>query len=391
MNRTYFDNAASTQIDPAVQKSMHEFEGQFFGNPNSLHREGQAARAAIDNAREVIAKFIQAEPQEIIFTSGATESNNLAIQGVINHALYSKKITKPHIITTELEHQCVYNTIKSLTSRGLIESTFIKPDKHGQINANQVLKAIRDNTILVSAIFVSNEIGSILPIREIGKILFEINLKRKQKIVFHTDAAQALKYLNCNVKKSNLDLLTGSAHKIYGPKGIGILYIKQGTPLDNLMFGGAQEYAFRPGTQNTVGIIGMAVAIKLLGSLEKRQETAEKIKKLSDKLIKFFQTEKYFDLNGPIEENRAPDIISATIYGIDQDLLVSAVDLAGFAVSTGSACVSGSSKPSHVIESLGKIGKKKAATIRISLSKNNTEEEIDKFIDELKRIVLALR
>jgi cysteine desulfurase len=251
------------------------------------------------------------------------------------------------------------------------------------IQAEQIIQSVKDNTVLVSVIFVSNEIGSILPIRQIGKFLTEVNSRQKYKIVFHTDAVQAFKYYNCHVEKLGVDLMTISAHKINGPKGIGALYVKPGTKIENLLHGGSQEYSLRPGTQNTVGIIGFAEAVKLLGDFEQKQESAEKIRKLSDELLDEIKKIKNFEINGPIGENRAPDNVNFTIKGEDQEMVIAKFDLAGFAVSTGSACVSGSSEPSHVILSLDKKYKDPSATVRITLGKQNTDAEIKSFIQLL--------
>ncbi|MBX4204594.1 MAG: cysteine desulfurase [Candidatus Doudnabacteria bacterium] len=379
VKRIYLDNAATTPIDKRVAKAMRDFELEFYGNPNSIHREGQSARAKIDFARAEIAQFINAKPQEIIFTSGATEANNHALRGVISSALRNLR-SKVHVVTTAIEHQSVYETLKLMESWKIIDVTYLKPDKQGMIEASDVIKAITDNTVLISVIHVSNEIGSVLPIREIGKSLEAINAKAKHPILFHTDAVQAAKYFNLNVEKNNVDLMTISAHKINGPKGIGALYIRSGTPIDNLMTGGAQEYGMRPGTQNTPGIIGFAKAIQLLGSLEERQSAARRIAVLRDKLISELSQFDRCDLNGPTGDQRAPDNVNFSILGADSELVMSKLDLAGIAASTGSACVSGSAEPSHVIRALGKINDIKAATVRLTLGKQNSLSDIKQAI-----------
>jgi cysteine desulfurase len=392
MKRIYLDNAATTPLDPRVAKTMREFESEFFGNPNSTHREGQQARGRIDTARAVVAKFINAKPQEIIFTSGATEANNLAVQGVVNHAIYNRRILKPHIVTTKLEHQSVYNVVKELENRGVISATFVSPNKEGLITAADVKKAIKKNTVLVSVIFVSNEIGSILPIREISRIIKDSNLKpQTSSLVFHVDAVQAARFHNCNVEKLGCDLLTLSAHKFYGPKGIGALYVRSGTKLKNLMFGGAQEYGLRPGTQNTSGIIGFGKTIELLGSLERRQKIGLETTRLRDRLIKGLLEIGQVELNGPIGELRTPDNVNILVYGVDQDSLIAALDLSGISASTGSACVSGSSAPSHVIASLGKVGFDAAAIVRFTLGRETTQTEIEHVIKTFKTLISKLR
>jgi cysteine desulfurase len=381
--RIYFDNAATTPLDKKVVAAMDKFQAEFFGNPNSIHYEGQQARAKIDFARADVAAAISAQPQEIIFTSGATESNNFAVKGTVAFAL-SHMNEKPHVITTLLEHQSVYNTVKKMEEQGIIEATYLKPDRSGIIPAEDVIKAVKDNTVLVSVIFVSNEIGSVLPVREIGKLLAEINARQKYKIVFHTDAVQALKYYNCHVEKLGVDLMTISAHKINGPKGIGALYVKTGTKIENLLHGGSQEYSLRPGTQNTSGIIGFAEAVKLLGDFENKQKSAEKIRTFSDSLLAAVKKMENFEINGPVGEDRTPDNINFTIKGMDQEMVIAKLDLAGFAISTGSACVSGSTEPSHVILSLNNNYEEPAATVRVTLGNQNTADEVNQLINILQ-------
>ena len=389
MKRIYLDSAATTPLDKRVAKAMADFESEFWGNPNSIHREGQQARAKIDFARADIAQFINAKPQEIIFTSGATEANNLALKGVVSNAIHTLKI-KPHIVTTELEHQSVYNAVKEMEKWGVIDATYIKPTKEGMIDPNDVIRSVTDTTVLVSVIFVSNEIGSVLPVREIGKLLSEHNSREKHKILFHTDAVQAVKYFNCNVQKLGVDLMTVSAHKINGPKGIGALYVKSGIKPDPIMAGGSQEYGRRPGTQNTSGIIGMAKAFNLLGTLEQRQKNAEKIKKLRDKLISEITKIDNVEINGPMGETRSPDNVNFNIYGVDQESIVAALDLAGIAASTGSACVSGSTEPSHVIRAIGKATDWKSATVRLTLGSQNTADEISTAHKVIKTVLTKL-
>ncbi len=383
MKRIYLDHAATTPLDKRISRQMRDFELEFFGNPNSTHREGQKARGLIDQARGRVAKFLAAKPQEIIFTSGATEANNLAIQGVVNYHLLHKK-GRPHVVTTKLEHQSVYNTIRELEIRGVIDATFVTPNREGLIFAEQIAKAIKSNTILVSVIFVSNEIGTLLPIREIRKSL-------PANIALHVDAVQAAKFYNLNVEKLGCDLLTLSAHKLYGPKGIAALYVKTGLKMANLSFGGSQEFGRRPGTQNTSGIIGFAQALDQLGGLEERQALGAKLIKLRDTLIKNLSEIPDSELNGPVGESRTPDNVSWTFFGIDQDELMTALDLAGVSASSGSACVSGSSEPSHVIEALGKVTERIAATLRLTLGRTTTASEIKTTSDIIKKIISQLR
>lgn len=387
MERIYLDNAATTPLHPRVASAMRRFDKNF-GNPSSIHREGQAARAAIDYARAGLASFFACKPQEIIFTSGATESNNLAIQGTVGQAI-SNSNTKPHVITTELEHHSVYSLVKELERRGAIEATYIKPDKKGLIKAEDVITEIKDNTVLVSVIFVSNEIGSVLPVREIGRAINDINIRQRQPILFHTDAVAAVKYYNCNVEKLGADLLTFTSHKIGGPKGIGGLFLKSGTKLQEIIVGGSQEYGRRAGTQNAPGIIGMEQAFKLLGSLEQRQENAAKTAALRDLLIGELCEIKGAKLNGPTGDKRSPDNVNLTFANVDQETLLTAVDLMGIAVSSGSACVSGSTEPSHVISALG--NKDTGAVIRLTLADGMSKQEISKAAKLIKTAVNKLK
>jgi cysteine desulfurase len=384
--RIYLDFAAATPIDPRVMKEMRKFENEFFGNPNSAHWEGQGSRAKIDFMRAQISDFFHCSPQEIIFTSGATESNNLAIQGVVSHYLATHN-RKPHVITTTLEHQSVYNPIKELEKTGAIEATFVTPNPDGTIDASDIVKEIKNNTVLISVIFVSNEIGSVLPIRKLGGLLSEYRQKHKQKIYFHTDAVQAVKYYNCHAGKLNVDLLTFSGHKIYGPKGIGGLFVKTGTRLAGILHGGAQEYGLRAGTQNTAGIIGMAKAFSLLGNLEERQNAGLQARKIRDKIRQGLQKHSKIIFNTPAkEELSCPDILNFLIKGMDQEILIAKLDSEGIAVSTGSACVSGSVKPSHVILSLNKKIPRPFSAARISIGKGITLSDADSVIKKISEI-----
>ncbi|MGE5298057.1 MAG: cysteine desulfurase family protein [Acidobacteriaceae bacterium] len=382
--RIYLDHAATTPIAKEVSLVMADFDRRQFGNPSSIHHEGQEARASIDSARADIAEFFNCLPQEIIFTSGATEANNLAIAGCISDYV-SRHNAKPHVITTILEHQSVFNTVKTAYERGIIEATFVEPDKNGITDPKKIVAEIRDNTILISLIFVSNEIGTLQPVRELGKLLAEYNSKSRQKIIFHTDAVQAVKFYNCNVKKLGVDLLTFSGHKINGPKGIGGLFIKAGSRLNKIQFGGSQEYEKRAGTQNTTGIIGMSRAILLLGSLENRESLAKKIRKLKDHLADFAVNQKIQILGDHSLEKSCPDILTLYFKNLDQDTLLARLDVAGYSVSNGSACSSGSTNPSNILKALHVPGK--GAVVRISLGKSNTLSEIEKLEDLISNLI----
>lgn len=380
MKRIYLDYAATAPVDKRVAKAMRDFELKNFGNPSSSHREGQVVRGALDFARTSVAEFLHAKPQEIIFTSGATEANNLAILGTVNR--YQGK-SKPHVVTTTLEHHSVYNTVKELEKKGIIEATFVHPDKTGKIKADDVLNAVKKNTVLVSVIFVCNEIGTILPVREIGNGL------AGKGITYHVDAVQAAKFYNCHVEKLGCDLLTLSGHKLRGPKGIGALYVKAGSKLENIAFGGSQEYGLRPGTQNTAGIIGFAESIKLLGSLEAREKTAGKIFKNKLKFASILMNAPGVSLNGTLDNSFAPDILSVNIEGVDQDGLMTLLDLNGIAASTGSACVSGSTEPSHVIASLR--DDPNSSTLRLSFGAETTNSDLVRAGKVITQAIIQLR
>ena len=262
--KIYLDYGATTPLDKNVLEKMQPFFSDDFGNPSSAHSMGQTALEAIDEARQNVAKKLNCLNSEIIFTSGATESNNFAVKGIANYyyAKNGKDALKPHFITSKIEHHCVLESVEELEKAGLIEATFLDVDKNGLVSIEEIKNSIRENTILVSVMYVNNEIGTIQPIAEIGKLLKEINQDRKNKIIFHTDAVQAINYLDCDVEKLGADLLSFSAHKFYGPKGIGALYIRKGTPIKRILSGGAQEFGMRAGTQNVPAIVGLGEAIK---------------------------------------------------------------------------------------------------------------------------------
>ena len=375
----YLDNAATTQTDPRVIKAMEPYFGKIYGNPMSVHTPGQKALEAIDNSRSNIAKFLNCLGQEVIFTSGATESNNLAIKGVINSHLDLK--FKPHVITSSIEHHCVLETIQSFEKAGLITATYIKPDKEGVIDSKKVIKAINKNTILISIMYVNNEIGTIQPIAEIGK--------NKGKAIFHTDAVQAVNYLNCDVKKLGVDMLSFSGHKIYGPKGIGALFVKQGTVIKPIQLGGAQEFNLRAGTHNVPGIVGIGKAIELI-QLDGNKD-AQKVKTLRDQLWSGIEEKiKNITLNGSWKK-RIPSNLNVSFKNVEGEGILISLDLDGIAASTGSACSSGSLAPSHVMMSLANNPLRAHSSIRFSLGRFNTEEDIKYVLKKLPPIIEKLR
>ena len=380
----YLDYAATTPVDKEVLKAMTPYLKKDFGNPSSLHRFGQKTRSAIDEARKKVAKFLNCSESEIIFTGSATEANNLAIFGVVR-ALKKKEI-KPHIITTKIEHHAVLHPFEELKKEG-VEVSFIAPNKEGIVEIDDIQKAIKENTVFISIMYANNEIGTIQPIQKIGKLIARLNKNRKHKIYFHTDAVQAVNYLDCNVKELGVDLLTLSAHKIYGPKGVGALFVKQGTPIEPIIYGGGHEFGLRSGTENVAGIVGLGKAIELV---EKHKNDIKRIKKLQDKIIEEVLKIPNTRLNGS-REKRLPNNVNISISGVEGESLVIALDQYGIAVSTGSACSSKELKPSHVLLAIGLSPKEAHGSLRITLGRFTTEEEVDYFLKILPKVVKRLR
>ncbi|MDD3498470.1 MAG: cysteine desulfurase family protein [Candidatus Moranbacteria bacterium] len=390
--KIYLDHAATTSLDKRVFRAMEPYFREKFGNPSSVHSFGQEAMFAIEKSRKEVARFLNCSDSEIIFTSGATESNNLAVRGVIEK--YWEEMGKnapiPHIITSAIEHHCVLDTAISIKKMGLVELSILPVHKNEGIVAIEDLKGkIKDNTILVSIMYVNNEIGTVQPIEEIGEFIKEINKERKNKIMFHTDAVQAVNYFDCNTKKLNTDMLSFSGHKIYGPKGAGVLFIKKGTPLKPIQFGGGQEYRIRPGTQNVPAIVGIGKAVEMIGG--EKSEVKNRIKKLRDYLVnKVLKEIPDSYLNGS-KEKRSPNNANFRFDNVEGEGLLIYLDMEGISASTGSACSSGSLEPSHVLLALGIKHEQAHGSLRITLGKNNTKEELDIFIKKLKKTVERLR
>ncbi|MCD6149872.1 cysteine desulfurase [bacterium] len=384
--RIYLDYAATAPMDKKVFEAMRPYFSAKFGNPMSIHNFGQEAMKAVDNARQQIADFLNCSASEIIFTSGATESNNLVIKGVLKY--YLKKRDKPHIIISQLEHPCIFNACMAAEKENLAEVTYLPVNQSGVIKTGDVKKAIKKNTLLISVMYVNNEIGTVQPIAEIGKLIKKINKADSRKIIFHTDAAQAVNYFSCDVKKLNVDLLSLSGHKIYGPKGIGALYIKKNTLIKNIQDGGEQEYGMRSGTHNVPGIAGLGFAVS---SIKYNVSSINKIKKLRDYLIEKISGEiagAY--LNGSAIK-RSPANANFRFDGVEGEGLALALDLEGIAVSTGSACSTGSLKPSQTLTALGLKPKQIYGSLRITLGKQTTKKELDYTIKKLKEAVKRLR
>ncbi|MDP2664840.1 MAG: cysteine desulfurase family protein [bacterium] len=375
--RIYLDYAASTPVDKEVMAAMFPYFKKEWGNPSSLHSFGQKARAVIENARERVAKFLSCQPLEVVFTSGATEANNLVIQGLLR----SQK--KPHVITSQIEHESVLSPIRELESEGVAEVTYIAPNKEGIIDPVDVARAIKENTVLVSIMYVNSEIGTIQPIAEIGAIV-------KPPVLFHTDAVQAAQFLDCSVQKLGVDLLTLSSHKIYGPKGVGVLYIKEGTMLSPLNVGGGQEQGMRSGTENVAGIVGMGVAVAEVQN-PKASVRNIKIRQLRDLLTKEVLKKIPGSLLTGSSTSRLPNNAHFRFQSIHGKDLAMLLDQKGFAVSTGSACSEKTEEPSHVLLALGLSIEESLSALRVTLGKQTTKEEVVKFIKTLCLSVERLR
>jgi cysteine desulfurase len=387
MKKIYLDYAATTPVDEEVLREMMPYFSDKFGNPSSIHTFGQEAMEGVDKARQQVADFLGCSASEIIFTSGATESNNMAIKGIIK----ASQIKNPHIITSSIEHHCVLNSGKVVQKEGS-ETTFLKVDKDGLINPEDVKKSIKENTILVSIMYANNEVGTIEPIAEIGKTIKEINIEREKsklpKIYFHTDAVQAANYFDCDVNKLCVDLLSLSGHKIYGPKGVGILYIRRGTKIKSIQQGGEQEYNLRAGTHNVPGIVGMGKAVSLILIHRKKMEEIKKLRDhLIDEVLKNIPNTK---LNGS-RKFRLPHNANFSFIGVEGESILMLLDQEGIAVSTGSACSSASLEPSHVLSAMGIPPEIAHASVRFTLGKDTTKEEIDFVLKVLVEKIKRLR
>ena len=374
----YADNAATTKLSPAVLEAMMPYLTEEYGNPSSLYRFGNHAKRAIEQARKEVADVLGAEPFEILFTGGGTEADNWVKE--IMRSLKAKG--KNHFITSAVEHHALLHSAQRLQKEGF-EVTFIPVDREGQIDPEQVRAAIRPETGLVSIMFANNEIGTIYPIKEIGAIC------RQAGVLFHTDAVQAAGHLPINVKEMNIDLLSLSAHKFHGPKGVGAFYCRRGIPLPSLIDGGAQERSKRAGTENVAGIVGLGAALRLAN--EEMSEASARMSAMRDRLIDgILQTVPMCRLNGP-RHNRLPGNCNISFLGIEGESLLLRLDLAGIAASSGSACASSSLDPSHVLLAIGLPHEVAHGSVRLSLSDYNTEEDVDYILEKLPEIVSTLR
>jgi cysteine desulfurase len=378
MGFKYFDHAATTKVDDAVVKEMIPYFGIEFGNASSLYTIGRRAKRAVEESREKIAKAINCERKEIYFTSCGSESDNLAIKGIA----YANRDKGNHIITSKIEHPAVLNTCRKLEVQGF-EVTYLNVDKYGLIGLEELKNNITDKTILISIMFANNEIGTIEPIEKIGKIA------KEHSIYFHTDAVQAIGNVRIDVKKLNINLLSMSAHKFYGPKGMGALYVENGIEFEKLQDGGHQEKDKRAGTENTAGIVGMGKAIELV--YKDFDEYNKKIIDLRDYFIKEVTSKiPNTRLNGH-ETQRLPGNCNISFEGIEAEELLLKLDEKGICTSSGSACSSGSTEPSHVLLAIGLTKELAYGTLRVTIGKENSKEDIDYLIENLTQIVQNLR
>ena len=378
MPRIYADNAATTKISQTAMKAMISAMENSYGNPSSIHQIGMAANDALQTAREQIARCLGCMPKEIFFTSGGTESDN---QAIVSAAMLGAKQNKRHIISTAFEHHAVLHTLRRLKEQGF-EIQLLDVGAEGNITAAQVEEAIRPDTCLVTVMFANNEIGSVLPIAEIGEVC------RAHGVLFHTDAVQAAGHIPVNVREQNIDMLSLSAHKFHGPRGIGALYVKRGIELISLMEGGGQERGKRPGTENLPAIMGMAAALKEECTLMEQNEA--KVTAMRDRLIQGLSQIPYSILNGS-REKRLPGNVNFCFEGVSGESLLLLLDSRGICASSGSACASGALDPSHVLLSLGLAPEIAQGSLRISLDISNTEEEIDYMLEVIPQVVEQLR
>ena len=378
MPRIYADNAATTKISQTAMKAMISAMENSYGNPSSIHQIGMAANDALQTAREQIARCLGCMPKEIFFTSGGTESDNPALRSA---ALRGAKQNKRHIISTAFEHHAVLHTLRRLKEQGF-EIQLLDVGAEGNITAAQVEEAIRPDTCLVTVMFANNEIGSVLPIAEIGEVC------RAHGVLFHTDAVQAAGHIPVNVREQNIDMLSLSAHKFHGPRGIGALYVKRGIELTSLMEGGGQERGKRPGTENLPAIMGMAAALKEECTLMEQNEA--KVIAMRDRLIQGLSQIPYSILNGS-REKRLPGNVNFCFEGVSGESLLLLLDSRGLCASSGSACASGALDPSHVLLALGLSPEIAQGSLRISLDISNTEEEIDYMLEVIPQVVEQLR
>ena len=374
----YADNAATTKMSNVALQAMMPYFTDTYANPSSLHSAGQAAKEALEEARATVARCIGCEPREIYFTSGGSEADN---QAILSAAYFGARKGKKHIISTAFEHHAVLHTLQKMEKEGF-EVTYLDVSHGHNITAQQVRDAIREDTCLVTVMYANNEIGSVLPIAEIGAVC------KEYKVPFHTDAVQAAGHLHIDVKEQNIDMLSLSGHKFHGPKGVGALYCRRGLPLVNVIEGGAQERGKRAGTENLPAICGMAAALQ--DSCQHMEENMARVRLMRDKLIEGLSQIPHCALNGdPV--NRLPGNVSFCFEGIEGEALLLLLDMKGVAGSSGSACTSGSLDPCHVLLAIGRVHDVAHGSLRLSVSEYNTMEEMDHILKVVPEVVQYLR
>jgi cysteine desulfurase len=391
MNRVYLDYNATTPVDPQALDAMLPYFSADFANASSIHTPGQRARAAVETAREQVAALIGAKPQEIVFTSGGTESDNHAIFGVINSlvaqpilavGLSSAQPAPPHIITTTIEHQAVLNTCQALETQGAIV-TYLPVDREGRVDPEAVRQTIRPETILITIMEANNELGTVQPLEEIGRIA------KEHKIYFHTDAVQSAGKISIDVNALSVDLLSLSGHKLYAPKGVGALYIRSGTRVRQLLYGGHHQRGFRPGTENVAGIVGLGKAAEI--ARNSLASDAQRVLALRDQLERgLLDLVPQIRVNG-VRAPRTPNTTNIQFSGIEGEALVIALDLKGLSCSVGAACSSGAVEPSHVLTAIGLSQQEAKSSLRFSLGRHTKQSEIDFALDVIPAAVAQLR
>ncbi|MBR5649457.1 cysteine desulfurase NifS [Pseudobutyrivibrio sp.] len=374
----YADNAATTAVSKNVLDAMVPIYTEVYGNPSSLYSVGQKAKEILEESRERIANILGAKPREIYFTSGGSEADN---QAIVSAARFGEKKGKKHIISTKFEHHAVLHTLQALEKEGF-EVTLLDVHENGVVTPEQVADAIREDTALVTIMYANNEIGTVQPIAEIGAIC------KEKGVLFHTDAVQAVSHIHINVVEQNIDMLSISAHKFHGPKGVGVLYARGGVALTNIINGGAQERGKRAGTENLAGIVGMTVALE--DAVAHMDENNAKFEKLQDRLIEGLSKIPYSELNGD-RNQRVKSNVNFCFEGIEGESLLLLLDDKGVAVSSGSACTSGSLDPSHVLLAIGRPHEVAHGSLRISLGEDATEEQVDYIIKSVTEVVEYLR
>lgn len=375
--KNYFDNNATTRLDDEVFDEMVPYFKEYFGNASSIYRLGQISKNKIESTREKISNILNIKPNEIYFTSGGSEANNTALKGIVEANISKGK----HLITSSIEHPSILNACKKLEEDGF-EVTYLSVDDKGIINLEELEKSIRKDTILVSIMFANNEIGTIEPIKEIG------NICKEKGVIFHTDAVQAIGNIKVDIQDLNIDALSLSSHKFYGPKGIGVLYVKNGIKFNPLIYGGHQERDKRAGTENVPNIIGMGKALeKIYFNLEEKNNYIKNLRDYFEDNIKDLSNIK---LNGDIN-NRLSGTSNITIKGISADTIVIGLDMRGISISSGSACTSGSIESSHVLKAIGLSDEDSKSTVRVSFGKYNTKEEVDYLVKSLKEVIGSVK